>query len=575
MGRLYRRSANVITAATTLLLFASVGHAQPLEDRVDPAKIFRPMNHFIVNEERANFELTESPQPFLDWGLINAGFVEYVGKDTKQIVPVGDPHPYQNMDDIEAVQFGGATGMRLRVEKPTIVGNFDDVIGKTHPWEQGELEVVTLIYDEEEQLYRVWYKAGMRMAYAESKDFKTWNKPLRDLTPVGDSKETNLIGVTNVEQLLQGKMQLAEEIRPGASGAFFIDPTAPKSERFKTTFLAHTKTPHYDDKSGKSLVGRPVSAMTGPGSTVIWGAVSADGMAWRVLPEPVCYHDADTQTVTKYDTQIKKYVVYTRLYELGRRTIARLETDNFRRWPLPVNIMTPGPTEPPSLDYYANAFSFYPGQPDIRLIFCLDYDRARDIADIRLATSRDGRVFHFSPGEPIVTPAKVEQVGHGMVSPKPGLVRLPDGSMFMVYGAWRVPHKFPRANTGGIANRYADLCAQWPADRIVALEAEEFGEFASVPFTLRGNSIELNMLSDRTGGVKVEARDEKYEVIPGHSFADADVLYGDHAGVPVTWNGKSDLGAYRDKTIYLTFRLKSAKLYSIKAGSQSPIASSR
>src|SRR5262249_30258618 len=158
------------------------------------------------------------------------------------------------------------------------------------------------------------------------------------------------------------------------------------SERFKTTFLAHTKTPHYD-RDGKKSVDRPISAMTGPGSTVIFGAVSPDGIAWRVLPNPLCYHDADTQTVTKFDTQLNKYVVYPRLYELSRRTIGYTETSNFREWPLPVNIMTPGPNEPPTLDYYANAFSYYPDHPEIRLIFCLEYDRARDIADIRLATS--------------------------------------------------------------------------------------------------------------------------------------------------------------------------------------------
>jgi hypothetical protein len=36
--------------------------------------------------------------------------------------------------------------------------------------------------------------------------------------------------------------------------------------------------------------------------------------------------------------------------------------------------------------------------------------------------------------------------------------------------------------------------------------------------------------------------------------------------LPVTWTGKSDLSASRGKSIWLRFRLKHAKLFSIRAG---------
>lgn len=535
--------------------------AQDLE--VDPARIVRRMDHFIVNETRQQFELTSDPLPFVDWGLVNPGFVEYVSKKTGQIIPLSGPHPHDDPNDIRAVTFAAAKGVRLHVQQPVTAGKFADVIGTTYPWERGEIDVNTVIYDEQQQLYRAWYKVAGGTAYAVSRDFKSWAKPLRALKEYQGHRETNLIGVTNLPEALAGVMKAEAEARPGASGAFFIDPSAPPDERFKTTFLAHAKTVHYDDH--QKFVDRPISPITGPGSTVIFGAVSADGLAWRILPKPLCYHDGDTQTVTKYDTQLKKYVAYTRLYELARRTIAFTESADFREWPLPVSILTPGTNDSPSLDFYSNAFSFYPGQPGIRMIFCAAYDRTQDNADIRLASSRNGRVFHFLPGDPVIVPAGVDEPGHGMLIPKPGLVRLPDRSLMLVYGAWRMPHKFPRHHQDKIPNRYFDLCAKWPADRMVALEAVETGEFTSVPFVLRGNSIEINFATSNEGHIQVEVRDETFKPIPSRTFQEADQLKGDQLACTVTWNGARDLSAIRSKLIWLNFRLNQAKLFSIRS----------
>lgn len=550
-------------AVLSSLMIAGELSAAPADGEIEPEKIFRGLDHFISNEEHRRFELTPKAQPFVDWGLVHPGFVEYLSKQTGEIVPLNDPHPYEDEEAIRKVTFGEAQGVRLRVQKPLVAGKFAEMLGTTYPWERGEIDVNTLIHDEEQQLYRVWYKVAGGTAYAESKDFRTWNKPLNKLKGFENHSETNLIGVTNLEEALGGVMLTEREANPGASGAFFIDPSAPPEERFKTTFLAHAKTPHYNDQ--RKFVDRPISAMTGPGSTVMFGAVAGDGMAWRILPRPLCYHDADTQTVTKYDPELKKYVAYTRLYELGRRTIGFMETADFKDWPLPVNALTPGPGEGPSLDFYSNAFSFYPGQAGIRMIFCAAYDRTGDSSDLRLATSRNGRVFHFAPGEPVVAPTGRDEPGRGMLIPKPGLVRLPNGNLLLVYGAWRMPHKFPRHHLGKIKDRYYDLCAEWPADRMVALEAEEEGEFSTVPFVLRGNSISLNLATETKGGVEVEVRDEAYRPIPGRGFSEADRLTGDQTSLPVTWKGTSDLSAYRNRRIWLRFRLRQAKLYAIRA----------
>jgi hypothetical protein len=295
--------------------------------------------------------------------------------------------------------------------------------------------------------------------------------------------------------------------------------------------------------------------------TVLFGAVSADGIGWRVLPRPIMLHDADTLTVVRWDALLKRYVMYTRLYELGRRSIGYSETSDFARWPLPTNVLSAGPDDPPTADFYASAFTYYPGQPDIRTMMCLVYDRAVDGSTIRLASSRDGHAFRFLPGEPVIGGPGSEDQAAGFISAQPSLVRTPDGRMLVFYNVFGMPHKFPR-------HRFfarQDYVAVWPADRLAAIEAPDEGEFTTAPARLRGKRIVLNMQAHRTGGVRVELRDENFRVLPGHSFADADLLHDDAPRAAVTWKGNGDLTEYTDRTIYLCFRMRAAKLFSVAA----------
>jgi hypothetical protein len=133
--------------------------------------------------------------------------------------------------------------------------------------------------------------------------------------------------------------------------------------------------------------------------------------------------------------------------------------------------------------------------------------------------------------------------------------------MVAFYEASRVPHKFPRYKFGG-STPYAAI---WPADRLAAIEAEQSGEFTSAAMILRGKRITLNMQSVRTGGIQVELRDERFRLIPGRTFAEADTLCGDHHAVQVSWNGNADVSDSLDHKVYLCFRLRAAKLFAVAA----------
>ena len=131
--------------------------------------------------------------------------------------------------------------------------------------------------------------------------------------------------------------------------------------------------------------------------------------------------------------------------------------------------------------------------------------------------------------------------------------------MLIFHDANPLPHKFPRHRFGSSAQR----AAWWPADRLAALEAPERGEFTTAAMTLRGTSIVLNMQSQRTGGIQVELRDEKFRPVAGRTFADCDTLYGDEQAATVTWKGSGDVSEHEGRKTYLRFRLRAASLFSV------------
>lgn len=54
---------------------------------------------------------------------------------------------------------------------------------------------------------------------------------------------------------------------------------------------------------------------------------------------------------------------------------------------------THGPLDEPVDDYYTSGYTTYPGDPSLRLLFPAIYHRGTDNVDVRLAVSRDGRVY--------------------------------------------------------------------------------------------------------------------------------------------------------------------------------------
>src|SRR5688572_20863902 len=88
--------------------------AAPSEDQ--EAKYFQSLGHYIIEDRRVQNELTDTPYPFLDWGLVQPGFVAYVNKSSGEVLPLKDKHGLSDADQVLAVPVAMPSGVQIRVQ---------------------------------------------------------------------------------------------------------------------------------------------------------------------------------------------------------------------------------------------------------------------------------------------------------------------------------------------------------------------------------------------------------------------------------------------------------------------------
>ena len=90
------------------------------------------------------------------------------------------------------------------------------------------------------------------------------------------------------------------------------------------------------------------------------------------------------------------------------------------------------------------------------------------------------------------------------------------------------------------------------------------GTLTTIPFTLSGRRLEVNLDGSSRGWLKAELLDEAGRPLPGFARSDADRLFGNDMRARVTWAGRDDLSSQRGKTVRLRFVGQSVKLYAFQ-----------
>lgn len=491
---------------------------------------------------------------FASWYYVRPGSFSWVDDKGNGVSVVGAQGPW----GAHFRRHDYPHGIRIVVEPAQKVG---PIIGFERPWEGKGVNIGTLIHHDGR--YKGWGGSqaadGRKYAcYFESKDGMTWERPNLGLVEFGGNKNNNLL-----------------ETGPGT---VFIDPAGPPEERFKAVSEGEVdpkvveefrkrRPDAYEHRAWRADVGKHFGVL---------GAVSPDGFRWRRLDFPLSIEHCDTQVVAYYDQQLRRYVVYTRNWmvgpmaercpdergmrwlNVGRRSIGRTESGNFREFPLSSVILEPGCGFLPSDTLYTNCKTTIPGAPDQHLLFPTVWHTSDDSCSVIMASSHNGRIWQWLPGEPVLKTGPFGAWDGGCLFASPNLVELPNGDFVLPYTGYIFTHKYPRGQW-----KFQTGYAVWPKGRLVALEAVDRGEFATVGFVPPGRRLRINALTQRAGSILVEVVGQNGQPIAGRTFGDAKPIIGDQFRAVVAWKGTDELGCKDGEYIYLRFQLEKAKLYGL------------
>lgn len=529
--------------AATGIAGAAIGASPAQGDEAVKPDITAPRaaTTFAYGYDKEPYPLESGPHLFIDWRYIFAGRINWQTADGQ-----GTPlFSYEEIKNVQGVPNRTPYGIRLVAQQAEKIG---PIVPNDRDW-----EFMIGGYCSMHDLggkFGVWYEVvppktdGNKnlICYAESKDGVTWTKPELGLVEFNGSKANNIVidGAKCPFGTFHGN-------------CVFIDPMAPPEERFKIIYVSVGEHAERIAKLKAESPGSVDSFGELKNAIMLLGS-SPDGLRWKFSEKILFCHLCDTQTTVYYDPYLQRYVAFTRTLGMNRRAIGRCETADLTRWPVPETILYPQPSDDPCDDYYTNSKSIYPGTKTMHMMFPTVYKRRVDGCALRMAVSLDGVQWAWMPGDNVMECGPEGSWDGGSFFAGFGLTEISGNRVALPYGGYKYPHKYPRFGRMGQLG-----LAVWQKERLVALEADEDGEFYTQPMTLPGETLHLNFQTKRAGYIKVEVCD-----IAGHTLDDCDPLIGDQIKQQVTWKGQPAIGVAKGGGVMLRFKLRSAKLFSFE-----------
>ena len=450
-------------------------------------------------------------------------------------------------------------GLRRVVNQPAKYEKNPIIRHDQTPWQTYRTQLYgTSIYDPDDELFKIWYLAGVRLPYKEgvkiggrmrcpnfqcvgyavSKDGLNFELPNLGVLELDGSTDNNLC-------------RIARECAEGI--AVLRDPgDADPQQRFKAFYWDHYVP--YKDAPGVPVNGMSVS-------------FSADGKSWTDYEKnPVMALGSDTGQQVVWDPAIRRYVAYGRFGAGGRR-VARSDSKDFIKWSAPQLVFQADEADGPGTQIYGMSVRMYEGiYLGMPWIF---REGTTHRIDAQLTTSRDGIHWHrvgdrqtFIPNGP---PGSWDAGIIFTANQSPAVL---GDKMFVYYSGSRHDHNYRnRAPEGS-----PEWLAEWDAiktsigvatlrrDGFVSLDASDTpGTLLTKPFFWpKGATLHLNV--DATGGeVQVAVLDEQGKPIA--SLQKSTAVTGDHVDTPITWPA-SAAEPPADRPVSLKLTLRRTKLYS-------------
>jgi hypothetical protein len=416
------------------------------------------------------------------------------------------------------------------------------------------------------------------VAYAESLDGIDWERPKLGLFEYAGNRSNNIVWRGDLDGSTRGFH----------GGSVFVDPSS-TDERYKMIYLGLITDEEWSafereyPGEADTMARRPdvggFRCVFG-----VFGAVSPDGIHWKSLPEPLMIQHADTLNTCYYDEDLRLYVAHVRVWQVneriaegqpanstswitvGRRSIGRAVSRDFRHFSKPEIVVGTGADMPPSHVFYTNGKTTLPGCPDNHVMFPWVWELENDGGAVWLFSSPDGWTWSRVPGGPIVSPGRWGESDGAFVTCTGNLLDYPGDRWGIGYSGSPIPHKYPGRDLSQRKGLFpgvpgASGLAIWPKGRLVALQADDEGEFSTVFIVPPAERLRVNADVAPSGSLKVAVRVwGSRDDLPDRTWAKCDRLIGNSLAASVTWKGQDTIG-HNGCAIMLRVQMKQAKLF--------------
>ncbi|MGC3970990.1 MAG: hypothetical protein QM775_27750 [Pirellulales bacterium] len=417
----------------------------------------------------------------------------------------------------------------------------------------------TVLRDQPNGGFRMWYADPGSVLYATSDDGLRWQRP--NLQISGDTNATNLR--LHSPSIIDDKFETDPAKRYKAVGCASFGVDEAKLQRLKDKFEL---VDWYRDKDHR----------------LYYAAHSADGWNWTIRPEPILL-GCDTVTMSQ-DPVTGEYLVFHKRQGdprvVGIRQVFLSVSKDMEHWSEPKPVLVADELDNKaarklkggtysefynlSAFPYANqwlgfATHFRRVEPPSALFGNDEVDgrkrSATGIIDVQLLHSRDGRHWHRCSDRSPVIPLGPHAYDAGSIF---GLCNAPvivRDEMWMYYTAATTPH-------GGLPpeKQQSIALAAWRLDGLVSLQAGDTpGTIETHEFIPEGKQLYVNV-NVRSGRLMVEALDGTGKTIPGYEKESSVIDRQDSVHLAIHWKDSSALPV--GAPVRLRFHLRNGDLYS-------------
>lgn len=412
------------------------------------------------------------------------------------------------------------------------------------PWEQNPYCFGTVIYDEENSIFKIWYQSyndvdvpipeRTPVLYATSIDGIRWNRPNLGLFEFHGSSENNIVLQNYGHHDLYSPSVIKDNLEN--------NPT----KRYKMIW--------WDFPLGKE-------GYQDDGMCV---AFSSDGIHWTKYPNnPVMRANKSEQSISDVmsvmqDKKTGKYVAYTKGWAdpwPSHRQIVRVESSDFIHWSEPKVVIRHANDLKDPQSYGMTVSQF--GKNFIGMMY--SYKKpGNETIDVQLTVSHDNNSWTRVANQGIFIPLGPKDTwDDGMIFCAP-MFNLGDRTM-IYYSAWDNSHDSKERRRSGIG------LATLRLNGFVSLDATDTGNVTTNLMKNASGPLLVNV-NAAVGSLRAELIDDEGNPILGYSMSECLPIQSDDISEIVQWKNHTELPA-KLKEVIIRFEMDNASLYGFYAGS--------